>query len=138
MTRALLILAALALPLAPALAQEAQGEHGAAHEDHAGLPASVASFHDVLAPDWHAEVGPARSEAACGHIPVYKTRARAIVADDPPAGVDPAAWNAAAGQLESAVRTLAASCQAPGRASFDADFSAVHDRFHAVAALTGD
>jgi len=84
---------------------------------------AVASFHEVLAPLWHAEEGPQRVTDTCNAVPEMQLRAQAV-AD--------ANKDQASATLVSAVAALGADCAA-GRAAFQENFTAVHEAFHAVA-----
>jgi hypothetical protein len=110
------------------------GEAGAM----AALPPEVKTFHDTLAPRWHAEHGPQRTAETCAAIPQFHAQADAIVAAAPPRGADPAAWSASAKQLGDAVGALDAACKAGDAAAFEPAFAEVHHRFHAVMESGGE
>ncbi len=82
--------------------------------------ASIAAFHDVLAPLWHAAEGPERTDKTCAATATMEQRAQDI--GDAP--------------LVEAVHALAAEC-AGNRQAFQAKFTAVHTAFHAVAEKAG-
>jgi hypothetical protein len=107
-------------------------EHGAGHHeergDHHGAAGAVKAFHDVLAPVYHAEKNPARTEQACGAVPSFKERGAAVGTE---AGND-AKKKAAAEALVGAVGNLEKACAESGRAQVDPSLEKVHDAFHAV------
>ena len=131
MKRTICAVAAMIAAAAPAWAQDE-------HEQRTGEvhPASVIAFHDVMAPDWHADEGAARTEATCANVATYQERAEVVTADTPPEGVNQAAWRTAADALAASAESLGAVCAQDGRATFEAAFSALHDRFHDLVALT--
>ncbi len=103
---------------APAPAADMKdGEHHDKHErEMAGLSPELSSFHDVLAPHWHAAQGQQRMTDTCGVIGDFKTKADA--AKNQP--------------LVDAVAGLATACGGTDLATFDAAFARVHDSFHAA------
>lgn len=113
---------------------EARGNqpHASAHKDVAGPPAEIKSFHDTLAPRWHAERSPQRIADTCGAIAEFRTKADAIVAAPAPAGADAAAWTNGGKQLADAVLALEATCKANDAAAFEPAFEQVHTSFHHV------
>lgn len=121
-------------PTTPAPAPEG-GEHaghGAEHEHEGGHPEltpEMHAFHDQLAPLWHAEPGPQRQADTCDSIPTLEQGVASIAAAPVPAGVDGATWTGAVGALDTSLDELQTSCAG---AEFDATFSTVHDRFHAL------
>lgn len=90
------------------------------HDEHdhemAGLSPELSSFHDVLAPHWHAAQGQQRMTDTCGVISDLKTKADAAK--------NPALVDAVAG--------LATACGGTDLAAFDAAFAKVHESFHAA------
>jgi hypothetical protein len=117
-----------AAPTAPAPAEGA-AEKG--HHEHAGQPAELHAFHEILAPRWHSDPGPARMKATCDAIADFKTRAAAVKAAPAPAGADAARWTDAGAKLEQSVGALETSCGGD-QAGFDSSFATVHDTFHAA------
>ncbi len=91
--------------------QRAEHEH-----EMAGLPPELSSFHDLLAPHWHAAQGQQRMTDTCAAIGDFKTKADA--AKNQP--------------LVDAVAGLATACGGTDLAAFDAAFGKVHDSFHAA------
>ena len=106
-------------------------QHGDEH--HAKLPPELARFHDVLAPRWHADPGPARVKSTCDAIPDFRTRADALakVTPAPPDNAD--AWTTGTKQLAEAVEALAATCGANDLVAFDPAFARLHESFEALA-----
>mgnify|MGYP001613274126 CR=1 FL=1 len=111
------------------------GEHGEHMGEHPPMPASMTAFHDVLAPLWHAAEGAQRTADTCNAITELINRARAMLTDPAPAGVDGNTWGNAAIKLEGAVKNLHAECGTAARTSFPAMFTGVHDAFHAMLEL---
>lgn len=123
-------------------AKSAEGGHDAPHEhehgpgaghheehgDHHGAAGAVKAFHDVLAPVYHAEKTPARTEQACGAVPSFKERSAAVGAE---AG-DDAKKKASADALVGAIGNLEKACAEAGRVQVDPSLEKVHDAFHAV------
>lgn len=121
------------------------GEHGEHHGhesegEHAKLTGSVAAFHEVLAPLWHADKGPAREKKTCEAVPTFEQRAAAVDGEVPEAAkADAAGWHSAAQALAKSVGDLKAECGKPegGRADFEAKFHGVHEAFHGIAERAG-
>jgi hypothetical protein len=116
------------------------GKVGETNEMHemAALPPEVKSFHDTLAPRWHAEHGPQRMTDTCAAIPQLHAGADAIAAATPPNAARSADWAANAKQLTDAVAALDATCKASDATAFEQAFAVVHDNFHGVMASAGD
>jgi hypothetical protein len=93
---------------------EHKGEHGDHHKD---LPPTTKAFHDVLAPLWHMEKGPDRTAKTCAQIATLRDKATATGNKE----------------LVAATTALSAECDKEGRPEFDARFTTVHERFHALA-----
>jgi hypothetical protein len=144
MNRAALILFAstllLGAPLAGCASTSATGaghQHGEGdhhhHEDgeHHGpkLAGGMKDFHDVLAPPYHMDKGPARDEKACGALAPMKDAATKVAAE--PKG-DAAAWKAKSDALGQSLDGLTGACGAAGRADVSAKLEVVHDAFHAL------
>ncbi|NVB39539.1 hypothetical protein G6O69_16980 [Pseudenhygromyxa sp. WMMC2535] len=115
---------------------EAQPPHEGEDHEH-DFPASVASFHDVMAPLWHAEPGEERIEGTCGAVPDMLTQAKTISGEAAPeAASSEEAWTTSGSGLISAVEGLQTSCEGD-RADFDAAFEGVHDAFHQLIEVIG-
>lgn len=105
------------------------GEHAGHEEKHAGEPkmeGALKSFHDVLAPVYHAEKGPGRADKACAAVTSMKDEATKVAAE--PKG-DAAAWSAASDELTKSIGELDAACQGD-KAGAEAALEKVHDAFH--------
>jgi pyruvate dehydrogenase E2 component (dihydrolipoamide acetyltransferase) len=118
---------AAAVPPAPAAAPAPS----AGHDHGTGLPPALDQFHGILAPLWHADAGAQRQKDTCAAMPDFQRGADAIAAAPVPAGIDAAAWTAAAADLRAKVAATSAQCAAP-QAGFDAAFSALHDAYHHI------
>lgn len=105
------------------------GEHHA-HD----FPAEMDAFHDKLAPLWHDGDAQARVDATCAATGELDALA-AAVKNAPPAGVDAAAWDGRATALGDSITKLSAACGSADRATFEADFHAVHSAFHGLIEL---
>jgi hypothetical protein len=104
------------------------GEHHDMEEEHHGVGvAEIDSFHETLAPVWHAPAGAERTKNACASVPTMKDQAAAIVGR---ARADHAGWEGNANALAGAVGTMGEACTA--NVDVDARFSAVHDAYHAL------
>jgi len=116
---------------------EHKGEHGKHQHEH-DFPASVTTFHDAMAPLWHAEAGETRQADTCAALQDMKTKAAAIGdADVPEKAADQAeAWTTAGTELGTKLEALAATCEGSTE-EFDAAFHEVHEAFHALVALVG-
>ena len=134
---ALVALFSLAVSLGGcASTQTAGGEHHHDHEHGEGghkhkhkFEGGMKDFHDVLAPPYHMDKGPARDEKACGNVAGMKTSAATIATQ--PKG-DPAAHKTKADTLAQSVTALEAACAVAGRADVSAKLETVHDGFHAL------
>ncbi|HEU4409996.1 MAG TPA: hypothetical protein VFS43_32375 [Polyangiaceae bacterium] len=111
------------------------GEHGGGHHEggergggHHEMGGAVKSFHDVLAPVYHADKNGDRNAKACGAVPTFKERGGAIGAE---AGGD-AKKKASADALVAAVGDLEKACGEGGQKRVDPTLEKVHDAFHAV------
>jgi hypothetical protein len=98
-------------------AQFQGGGQGGGHEkhEHGDLPPAMKAFHDVLAPVWH-DKSPDRAKNACAQALAMNDKAGAVGDAD----------------LSAATKAFAAECEKEGRPDFDAKFTAVHERFHAI------
>ena len=113
-------------------AQRHDHEHGEHHGEgghHHEMAPGMKAFHDVLAPPYHMDAGPARSDLACTNVPAMKDAAGKIATE--PKG-DAAAWKAKADTLAKSVESLDAACAVAGRAGVGERLEAVHDAFHAL------
>ncbi|HTJ45021.1 MAG TPA: hypothetical protein VL463_23095 [Kofleriaceae bacterium] len=105
------------------------GEHHDMEMEHHGVGvAEIDTFHETLAPVWHAPEGDQRHKDACAAVPKMKEQAAAIVGR---ARADHAGWEGNANALVTAVDKLGESCAGTGD-GFDEKFSAVHDAYHAL------
>jgi hypothetical protein len=107
------------------------GHHEGGHHEgggHHGASGAVKSFHDVLAPVYHADKGGDRNAKACGAVPTFKERGGAVGAE---AGGD-AKKKASADALVAAVGDLEKACAESGRGQVEAKIEKLHDAFHAV------
>lgn len=118
---------------APATATTAQP----AGHDHAGMPAEVTKFHDVLAPRWHAEKGPQRMQDTCAVVADFQADADAIAKATPPATANADTWTSSTKALVDSVAGLDTTCKANDSAKFEEAFHQLHENFHAVMAATG-
>ena len=107
------------------------GEPHDMEEEHHGVGiAEIDSFHDTLAPIWHAPGGDARRKQACDAVPTMKEQSVAAVGR---ARTDHAAWEGNANALVTAVGKLADACAGKSFATpFDDSFAQVHDAYHAL------
>ena len=110
-------------------------ESGEAHEHD--FPAAVTTYHDTMAPLWHAEPGEARTSDTCDAVADLIAKAQAITSADVPEKVeDPEAWNAAGAELIAKTQALQTTCsESPD--GFDAAFHEVHEAFHGLVKLVG-
>ena len=113
---------------------EAGEEH---KEPHAGMPAEMTKFHDVLAPRWHSEKGPQRMKDTCAALPEFKNAADAIAKATPPEKANADTWTAGTRALVDSVAGLEPPCKANDTAKFEAAFHKVHESFHALMAAAG-
>jgi hypothetical protein len=104
-------------------------EHGEHHED---VPGPLHDLHETLAPVWHADKGPARTQRACDDAKKLADQAAAVAAMAKPdaAKGDAAAWKADAAALVDTTKGLEAACAKDGRPDVDAQLGAVHEAFH--------
>ncbi len=71
----------------------------------------------MLAPLWHLDKGPGRADKTCAEVKSLQDKADATKDTE----------------LVAAVKALADECAKEGRPEFDARFTGVHERFHALA-----
>lgn len=115
------------------------GEHGEMMGMMASLPPSVAAFHEVIRPVWHAEPGAARDANACAQSTTLRLRADAVVAEPVPeaARADAPGWQAATGALQQSSVALVAACEATPRVGVTERLTALHTAFHALMERVG-
>jgi hypothetical protein len=145
-------IAALALALAaacgskqptPAPALHAEpgpaGEHDMhdMHEMMANMPPEMKTFHDVLAPRWHATKGAQRMQDTCTALPDFHADADALAKATPPRGANADTWTASTRQLVTAVAELDTTCKANDATSFEVAFQKVHESFHGLMGAAG-
>lgn len=106
-------------------------------DEHANMLPEIHTFHEALAPRWHAEKGPKRMADTCGAIGELQADADAIVKLAPPAGTDAAAWGTKTQELAAAVGALDGTCKANDATAFEPAFERVHNGFHAVMEASG-
>jgi hypothetical protein len=117
-------------PAATPTAAEPAPAKGGEEKHHGKLSPELDAFHEILAPRWHSEAGPARMKDTCAAIADFRTRGEAVKAAAAPANAAADAWSAAGAKLVSSVATLETTCAGTDQAAFDTAFSAVHDAFH--------
>jgi hypothetical protein len=100
-------------------------------DEHHGMPPELARFHDVLAPNWHAEKGPARTKATCDAIGDFRTRADEVAHAAVPAGADGNKWAEDTKLLVNAVGQLGQACT-DAHDTFELAFTEVHTSFEAL------
>ncbi len=125
---------------APATSTTTQPSAGPeAHEgmEHEGMSAEMKTFHDVLAPRWHAEHGPQRMQDTCTAVPEFQADADAIAKATPPDSANADTWTASTRALVDAINTLDATCKANDTAKFEEAFHGVHESFHGIMAAAG-
>jgi hypothetical protein len=105
-------------------------EGGDGEDPHAKLTPELHTFHETLAPRWHAEAGEQRMKDTCGALADFQAQAASVKAAPAKEGVDPAAWTEASTALEASVTGLAGACGGADVAAFDQAFHAVHEAFH--------
>lgn len=111
--------------------------HGKHQHDH-DFEGAVVSFHDTMAPLWHAAAGEARLADTCAAADALIEHAQAVKSEPAPAEVtDGDAWTAASADLVAGAQFLKITC-ADTPADFDAAFTALHEAFHALVKLRGD
>lgn len=134
-----------AAPTTPPTDAAAPAGEGSHDHDHGGEPAhehqfegGVKSFHDVMAPLWHAAKDDARVTNTCAAAADLVAKSGAIEAEPTPAAAsDAAAWKTRAAELTAATKGLETTC-AGDRKDFDAAFTKAHEAFHALIELAGE
>jgi len=106
-------------------------------EHHEHMPSQLASFHDLIAPLWHAAPGEKRTTDTCNAVSGMQVDADAVAQSEAPATADAAKWAAAGKELVAATAAMKAPCDAKDAAGFDAAFKRVHEDFHALLAAAG-
>ncbi len=105
------------------------GDHHADGEQmHDELSPEMKTFHDVLAPLWHADKGAKRSADTCAAVPQLKTNADGIATATPPVSTNADTWTTGTRALVAAIGELETACK--GKADIEAPFAKVHDAFH--------
>ena len=121
----------------------AEGAEGAGHEghegggEHAGMPAELTKFHDVLAPRWHADKGPQRMKDTCAALPEFRADADAIAKATPPEKANADTWTTSTRALVDSINGLETTCKANDTSKFEAAFHKVHESFHGLMAAAG-
>ena len=110
---------------------------GAEAGEHAGMPAEMTKFHDVLAPRWHAEKGPQRMKDTCAALPEFHADADAIAKATPPEKANADTWTTSTRALVDSVNGLDPICKANDAAKFEEAFHKVHENFHGLMAAAG-
>ncbi len=111
-----------------------------AHDEHAemaNMPPEMKTFHDVLAPRWHADKGPQRMQDTCAALPDFHSDADALAKATPPRSAHADTWTTGTKQLVDAVAGLDATCKANDAAAFETAFEKVHVSFHDLMAAAG-
>jgi len=115
--------------------EHAEGEKHEGHEEghkggehHPKMEGAIKSFHDVLAPVYHADKGPGRVEKACAATASMKEEAGKVAAE--PKG-DAAAWKTDSDTLKKTVDDLEAACKGD-KAGVEPALEKLHDAFHAL------
>jgi len=118
---------------------EGEGHDGEGqHEEHAKhvMTPEMTAFHDVLAPLWHAEAGPARVDDTCEASGNMLDLGAGIQDGMLPEGVAEAEWQPAVQTLMISITHLQDACpQVPGGVTFEDAFTGVHDSFHGLLEL---
>ncbi|MFO0631695.1 MAG: hypothetical protein U0168_02460 [Nannocystaceae bacterium] len=132
--------AATTTPPGDAAATDGAHAHddGAKHEHEHEFTGGVKSFHDTMAPLWHAAKDDARVTNTCAAAADLLAKAGAIETEPmPTAATDAAAWKTRGGELTAAAQGLQTSCNGD-RKDFEAAFTKLHEAFHALIELAGE
>lgn len=113
-----------------------EGEHGSEGEKHGHvgekhhpkMEGAIKSFHDVLAPVYHADKGAGRVDKACAATVTMKDEGAKVAAE--PKG-DAAAWKTDAETLQKSVGDLEIACKGD-KAGVEPALEKVHDAFHVL------
>lgn len=110
-----------------------------AHEEHGemNMPPELKTFHDVLAPRWHAEKGAKRMQDTCAALPDFHSDADALAKSTPPPNTHADTWTTGTKQLVAAVAGLDATCKANDASQFETAFEKVHVSFHGLLEAAG-
>lgn len=122
-------------PTGPTSGAAGGTEGSAAHPTE--MPAEMQAFHDVLAPRWHAALGPQRMKDTCDAIAQFQSAANALGKATPPTSADADTWTRSTRALVASVGELATACQGGNIGPFEATFATVHENFHALMAAAG-
>jgi len=106
---------------------KAEGKH-----DH-NFPGAVKTFHDALAPLWHAEANAERVEKVCAAINDLNKLAEGMAAEVPQ-GVEASAWQAKNEKLDMAVEGVLVACE-QDRDVVNNKLKPLHEAFHAAIEL---
>jgi hypothetical protein len=114
----------------------------AAHDEHAehaemNMPPELKTFHDVLAPHWHAEKGAKRMQDTCAALPDFHSDADALAKSTPPRSTHADTWTTGTKQLVDAIAGLDATCKANDATQFETAFEKVHVSFHGLLEAAG-
>jgi len=111
-----------------------------AHDEHAEMqmPPEMKTFHDVLAPRWHAEKGPKRMQDTCAALPDFHSDADALAKSTPPRSAHADTWTTGTKRLVDAVAGLDATCKANDASAFETAFEKVHVSFHGLLEAAGE
>ncbi len=111
---------------------EGEGHEGEEHN----LTPEMSAFHDVLAPLWHAEVGPDRTSQTCAESGHMLDLANDIQNASAPERADSESWANAVRDLMLAITALQDSCpDAANGVTPDDAFAGVHEAFHGLMEL---
>jgi membrane-bound lytic murein transglycosylase B len=110
-----------------------------AHEEHGEMHMSpeLKTFHDVLAPRWHAEKGAKRMQDTCAALPDFHSDADALAKATPPPNSHADVWTTGTKRLVDAVAGLDATCKANDASQFETAFEKVHVSFHGLLEASG-
>lgn len=121
--------------------EKGHGDHHAGHDKkpHKEFPATVSTFHDQMAPLWHAAKGDKRTNETCTAVDDLRKAAVAVEADAVPEKAKAKAdeWKAAAKELIAATDNLKVACDQPKRPDFEGTFMKLHHAFHGLVKLVG-
>lgn len=101
------------------------------------MPAELKTFHDVLAPRWHAEKGTKRMQDTCSALPDFHADADALAKATPPRGANADTWTTGTKQLVDSVAALDTTCKANDASQFETAFEKVHVSFHGLLEAAG-
>ncbi|MDB4958944.1 MAG: hypothetical protein JWO36_6513 [Myxococcales bacterium] len=107
------------------------------HEGMDAMPPELATFHDVIAPRWHAEKGPQRMKDTCAALPDMHSSADALAKATPPNNANADTWTTGTRGLVAALANLETTCKSNDATSFETAFAKVHESFHGLLAQAG-